>query len=77
MKAIIIDDKDCDALLDLLKLEKLEAPTRQQIELLIRRGTDGDWPLDMTAKSMSEEIHRIFHYRVTKWLQEQGYRSQR
>lgn len=56
MRAIIIDDKDAVALLDQLKLEKLEeSPMRPEV-----------------SRAVIDVIHRQFHYVVTKWLQDQG-----
>lgn len=59
MKAIIISDMDARALLDKLKLTAL----REAGHL---RGTDPD------RQPSIEEMHRTFHYVVTRWLQEQG-----
>jgi len=59
MRAIIIEDKDAKSLLEKLELEKFKR--------------DGLRSSDEPA-SLSD-IHRRFHYVVTKWLQEQGYRG--
>ena len=56
MRAIIIEDKDAKALLDSLKLELFRLSEHNQ-------------PI---ANSMVGEIHGAFHYRVCKWLQDQG-----
>lgn len=60
MRAIIIDDKDAKALVDKLKLESLR---KDHINM-----ENPDNPLTM------EQMHRIFHYQVVRWLQEQGAR---
>lgn len=56
MRAIIIDDKDAKALLDSLKLEKLEEGNH----------FCGDKPVTL------QHMHRTFHFVVCRWLQEQG-----
>lgn len=61
MRAIIIDDKDCKALVDKLKLEKM-------------RDDHPNWekpgePLNIDA------MHRVFHYEVVRWLQDQGWKA--
>jgi hypothetical protein len=58
MRAIIIDEKDCLALLDQLKLESL----RKDHPNLEEPGK----PLTISG------MHRIFHYKVVQWLQDQG-----
>lgn len=59
MKAIIIQDTDARALLDKLKLTSLYDAGHF-------RG------VDMTKPGSVEDIHRVFHFVVTRWLQEQG-----
>lgn len=59
MKAIIIQDTDARALLDTLKLTAL-----QDARHITRE--DYDKPPSL------EQIHRVFHYVVCRWLQEQG-----
>lgn len=59
MKAIIISDADSRALLDRLELVKLRGAGHMVRE-------DADRPPTM------EEVHRVFHYVVCNWLQEQG-----
>jgi hypothetical protein len=56
MKAIIISDADARALLDSLELAALRPIPRAE-------------PAKPTTV---EDIHRAFHYVVTRWLQEQG-----
>lgn len=58
MRAIIISDADARALLDQLKLTSLQADNIMR--------DDHDRPPTVS------EIHRAFHYVVTRWLQEQG-----
>jgi hypothetical protein len=58
MRIITFEDKDAIALLDRLKLEKLEGQRT--------RWTDGE------QRQLAEDIHRSFHYHVVRWLQEQG-----
>jgi hypothetical protein len=60
MKAIIIDDKDCDALLDRLELTMLRKAN------VLQKETD---PVSI------DQMHRSFHFVVTRWLQEQGYKG--
>ena len=58
MKAIIIEDKDARALLEQLELRALHG---------------GDIMRDDLSKPPTvSDIHRAFHYVVTRWLQEQG-----
>jgi hypothetical protein len=63
MRAIIIDDKDARALLEQLKLESLQ-------------GSHGvrsaeDVPAH-AREALVAEVHRVFHYVVCRWLQDQG-----
>jgi hypothetical protein len=58
MKAIIISDADARALLDKLDLTKL----REHHFI----GRDPEQPATLS------EVHRVFHYVVCRWLQEQG-----
>jgi len=57
MKAIIISDTESLALLDSLELAKFKAEGQF-------RGT--------TPESIVDEMHRRFHYVVTRWLQSVG-----
>lgn len=57
MKAIIISDMDARALL-------------QSLELTAMRGANHI--VREKPQPTVEEIHRAFHYIVTRWLQEQG-----
>ncbi len=59
MKAIIISDADARALLEKLELVKLRGAGH-----IMRADADG--PPTMA------EVHRVFHYVVCTWLQEQG-----
>lgn len=59
MRAIIIDEKDVQALLNELKLEKMSG------------GTGRRWG-DPNNPPTVDEMHRAFHYIVVRWLQEQG-----
>lgn len=58
MKAIIINDADARALLDQLELTAMKSGNHIH--------TDPTYPPTVA------EIHRAFHYIVTRWLQEQG-----
>jgi hypothetical protein len=58
MKAIIISDMDARALLDKLKLKSL--------------CSDNILRADPSRPATMDEMHRAFHYVVTRWLQEQG-----
>jgi hypothetical protein len=58
MKAIIISDMDARALLHSLELTSL------------RR--DNIMRDDPSRPATVSDVHRAFHYVVTKWLQEQG-----
>lgn len=62
MKAIIITDMDCDHLLDQLELSKLRKANVLQKEY-------GPVSID--------EMHRSFHFVVTRWLQAHGYKGHR
>jgi hypothetical protein len=56
MRVIIIEDKDARALLDALKLDSMTFQERHSAD----------------SADLVQEIHRIFHYRVCTWLQDQG-----
>lgn len=56
MKAIIIEEKDAKSLLNMLEFAKY-------------RDIDPYTPRD---EQTVHDVHRHFHYVVTKWLQEQG-----
>jgi hypothetical protein len=58
MKAIIISDADARALLDKLELTALRPNNVMRA--------------DPSRPATVEEIHRAFHYVVTRWLKEQG-----
>ena len=66
MQAIIIQDHDASNLLDLLKLEKFEAPQ------MWRHNDAWNALPENTRKDMLDTLHRKFHYIVCRWLQEQG-----
>ena len=57
MKAIIISDADSRSLLDQLELEALKRD---------HWGQQPDRPVTVA------DMHRTFHYVVTRWLQEMG-----
>ena len=61
MKAIIINDTDARALLDSLELTALRDAGHY-------RGFDNPPP---TPEQIAH-AHRVFHYVVTRWLQEMG-----
>lgn len=61
MKAIIIQDTDARALLNSLELTALNDAN------FLRRADE-----NLTRKEMVNQIHRAFHFVVTRWLQEQG-----
>jgi hypothetical protein len=58
MKAIIINDTDARALLAKLELTALKADNIMRDE--------------PNRPATVSDIHRAFHYVVTRWLQEQG-----
>ena len=62
MRVVIISDAESLALLDSLELEKFQAEAQFQ-------GT--------TPESIAENMHRRFHYVVTRWLQSVGAESHR
>jgi hypothetical protein len=64
VRAIIIDEKDACNLLDQLKLATFEDYAQRECEIY---GVSKE-----ARKAIINEIHRAFHYRVTRWLQEQG-----
>lgn len=67
MRAIIIDDKDARALLDSLKLEKLNLLTERQF------GRSTFWEQEQPAiQALLKDMHSCFHFIVCKWLQDQG-----
>lgn len=62
MRAIIIDDKDARSLLQELELRRLQ---------------ERNFGLNQECKDLSPDevlakVHKVFHYVVCKWLQEQG-----
>jgi hypothetical protein len=59
VKAIIVTDTECKALLDQLELTALKA--------------NNHWP-NNSAGTIDEinQAHRAFHFIVTRWLQEMG-----
>lgn len=59
MRAIIIDEKDIQALLTELEFEKMKGATG-------RRWGDPNVP------PSAQDMHRAFHYLVVRWFQEQG-----
>lgn len=61
MRAIIIEDKDCQALLDQLKLQQLS-------------GDIGIFRKDPNTPVTLGEVHKAFHYIVVNWLQAQGFK---
>lgn len=62
MKAIIIEDKDCKALVELLELTALQLDPSMLLS--------GHPKEQMTVG----ELHRRFHFHVVRWLQEQGWK---
>lgn len=56
MKAIIISDAEARSLLDQLELANMRKANVMRTE----------------SFTSTEEIHRAFHYVVTRWLQEMG-----
>lgn len=63
MRAIIIEDKDVEAL-----LEQLELTAMQIDPTMVLSGHPKE---SMTAG----ELHRRMHFRVVRWLQAQGWKS--
>lgn len=59
MRAIIISDNDARSLLDQLRLESM-----CKNHPIFRR--DPDQP------ATTEEMHRVYHFIVTQWLQDMG-----
>lgn len=70
MKAIIIQDHDAANLLDSLKLEQLS----DKHPFTSREGALHQLTPDERRyqQQITEDMHRRFHYIVTRWLQEQG-----
>jgi len=58
MRAIIINDADARSLLN-------------QLELAMLRNDRPGWTDPYKPPSV-EDMHRVFHFIVTRWLQEQG-----
>jgi len=58
VKAIIVTDAECRALLDQLELEKLKGV--------------GHYRNSTTTPEAMSEAHRVFNYVVCRWLQEMG-----
>lgn len=59
MKVILIEDKDAKSLLEKLEFAKLKEA--------------GFFNYEKPGEPLtSEQIHRVFHLVVTRWLQEQG-----
>ena len=58
MRAIIITDTEAKALIDSLKLEALEKSNN------MRAGS--------AECEVTQQLHRAFHYTVTRWLQAVG-----
>lgn len=73
MKAIIIQDHDCKALIEKLQLEKLKdrptvfipGATPEQVEQFNK--VYGRWIQDV-----KNDLYSSFHFVVVRWLQEQG-----
>jgi len=61
MRAIIIEDKDGQALLDQLELAKFQKS---------HMAPD-------VSKAVLDLVHRHFHYHVVSWLQEHGWQLKR
>lgn len=74
MRAIIIDDKDCQALVDKLSLTKYEAtyygPTMAEAFKLVQKYNFNP----EEAKFLFDITHRKFHYDVVTWLQKHGWK---
>ncbi len=62
MRIITFEDKDAVALLDRLKLAKLEGQRVDWKQRIQEGQIDG----------VLSDMHRAFHYEVTRWLQDQG-----
>jgi len=60
MKAIIIEDKDCRALVEKLSLVNVSEQVRRS------HATQDCSDVQIDA------MHRLFHYEVVRWLQDQG-----
>ena len=61
MRAIIINDTEARALLEQLELVKLKDAGHYRGESEI-----------LPTQQQLEQAHRVFHYVVTRWLQEMG-----
>lgn len=70
MRAIIISDNDARALLDSLKLERLQS---DGYTLGVRAiGAEPTVEQQRIMDGLLNEAHRTFHYVVCRWLQDQG-----
>lgn len=69
MRAIIIDDKDAKGLLNDLKLTDFEGMVHSRESQMVME--EFKIPGDR-MKFVIAAIHSRFHYRVCKWLQDQG-----
>ena len=67
MRVIIISDSDARALLEQLELEKL-----RDRNIFVARAAQQSKMSESERKTVIDEMHRAFHYIVTRWLQEQG-----
>jgi hypothetical protein len=72
MRAIIVDDKDCRAL-----VEKLELGKMQYEKLGVFDPTVAGQNITERnhCKAVVDAVHSKFHYIVIRWLQDQGWRS--
>lgn len=67
MRAIIIDDKDAKALVSKLELVKMRSRLDQFVPIEVREKLT-----QIEVESIINSVHRMFHYEVVVWLQEQG-----
>lgn len=68
MRAIIIDDKDAQALLRDLELKKMLADN----VIGEHQTKPPAWTEDAWRQSVIDGLHRSFHFVVVRWLQDQG-----
>lgn len=70
MRAIIIEDKDCKALLDKLLISKPRVT-----EMLARLSIDENSPREGLAERVVESAYSNLRHIVVDWLQEQGFKQ--
>lgn len=71
MRAIIIQDADAQSLLRDLELQKMRTNNIGSMMLTNPQKPEG-WTDEVWRKSVVDDLHRAFHFVVTRWLQDQG-----